>query len=111
MAVAEMAASATGQAVGSAATAAMDKGIENVSLSDVKVDATTTVAGGLGAGGGSVVAKGVANMTMKPIVGQTLKQAGTPTAAGTAAGAVVEGAIIGASEKVAPVIKLKLRKK
>lgn len=65
MAIAGMAASATGQAIGSTATAAMEKGIENVTLDDVNVDATTTVAGGLGAGGGGLVAKGVANMTMK----------------------------------------------
>lgn len=87
----------------------MEKGIENVGLSDIKVDTATTVAGGLGAGGGSVVAKGIANSTMKPIVGQTLKQAGTPTVTGTTAGAVVEGAIIGASEAVAPKIENKLK--
>ena len=109
MAVAGMTASAAGQAIGSTTTAAMEKGIENVSLSDVKVDATTTVAGGLGAGAGGLVAKGVANSTMKPIVGQTLQQAGAPTAAGTTAGAVVEGAIIGAAEKVAPMVEDKVK--
>ena len=87
----------------------MEKGIENVSLSDVKVDATTTVAGGLGAGAGGLVAKGVANSTMKPIVGQTLQQAGAPTAAGTTVGAVVEGAIIGTAEKVAPMVEDKVK--
>src|SRR5690606_28019593 len=102
-------ASAAGQAIGSTATAAMDKGVENVTLGDVKVDATTTVAGGLGAGAGGLVAKGVANMTMKPIVGQTLSQAGAPTTAGTVAGAVVEGAIIGTAEKVAPKIEEKVK--
>jgi uncharacterized protein RhaS with RHS repeats len=109
MAVAGMAASATGQAIGSTATVALENGIENVSLSDVKVDATTTFAGRLGAGTGGLVAKGVANLTMKPIVGQTLGQAGAPTTAGIAAGAVVEGGIIGAAEKVAPIIVEKVK--
>lgn len=109
MAVAGMTASAAGQAIGSTTTVAMEKGVENVSLSDVKVDAFTTVSGGVGAGVGGLVAKGVANSTMKPIVGQTLSQAGAPTTAGITAGAIVEGAIIGASEKVAPKIEEKLK--
>ncbi|MCG7811785.1 hypothetical protein MI353_03325 [Alteromonas sp. MCA-1] len=74
MAAAGMAASATGQELGSTATAAMEKGIENVTLDDVNVDATTT-------------------------------------AAGTTAGTIVEGAIIGTSEKAAPVIKEKIEEK
>ena len=78
MAIAGAAASAAGQVIGSATSAAIDKGAENVSLGDVKVDAATTAAGGLGAGAGGVVAKGVASMTAKPIVGQTLSQAGSP---------------------------------
>jgi RHS repeat-associated protein len=108
MAAAGMISSVAGQVIGSTVSAVADKGIENISLSDVKVDAVTTVAGGLGAGLGGIVAKGVANMTMKPLVGQsvkTLSQLGGPTNAGLAAGAVVEGAVIGAAEKVAPVIK------
>ena len=109
MAVAGMAASASGQAIGSTATAAMEKGIENVGLSDVKVDPVTTVAGGLGAGTGGFIAKQVANSTMKPIVGQTLQQAGAPTTTGIVVGAVVEGAIIGGSEKAAPIIADKLK--
>jgi hypothetical protein len=61
MAAAGMVASAAGQALGSTTTAAIEKGVENVSLSDVKVDAVTTVAGGLGTGVGGAVAKGVEN--------------------------------------------------
>jgi hypothetical protein len=41
-------------------------------------------------------------------VGQTLSQAGAPTTVGLTAGAVVEGAIIGAAETVAPKIEEKL---
>ncbi|GAB3288018.1 hypothetical protein [Pseudidiomarina andamanensis] len=48
---------------------------------------------------------------MKPIVDQTLKQAGAPTTSGTVAGAIAEGAIIGASEKAAPMIAYKLKGK
>jgi hypothetical protein len=86
----------------------MEKGVQNVSLSDVKIDATTTVAGGLGAGAGGAVSKGVASMTMRPIVGQTLSKAGTPTTGGIVAGAVTEGAITGAAEKVSPVVEAKV---
>ena len=99
-----MVASASGQALGSATTAAIETG-EMPSLSDVKVDPVTTVAGGLGAGGG-LVAKGIANSTMKPIIGTApISQAGAPTTAGIVTGAVVEGTIIGAAEKVAPEMK------
>ena len=105
MAAAGMTASAAGQVVGSTSTAAIAKGIENVSLSDVKIDATTTVMGGIGSGVGNIVGKGVANLTMKPVVGQTLGQAGAPTSAGTLAGVVTEGVIVGVAEKVAPIIE------
>lgn len=105
MAAAGVVASASGQALGSATTAAIETG-EMPSLSDVKIDPVTTVAGGLGAGGGGLVAKGIANSTMKPIIGTTpISQAGAPTTAGIVTGAVVEGAITGSAEKVAPKIK------
>jgi len=52
MAAAGMVASAAGQAISSTISAVADKGIENLSPSDVKVDPLTTVAGGLSAGVG-----------------------------------------------------------
>jgi len=94
-------ASATGQAIGSTANAAIDKGVENVTFSDVKVDAVSTAAGGLGAGAGGMIGKGVASMTARPIVGTTIEKAGTATTTGLMAGAVVEGAVIGVAEKAA----------
>jgi hypothetical protein len=104
-----MAAGAAGQALGSTATVALETG-ELPSLSDVKIDAVTTIAGGLGAAGGGFVAKGIAGKTMKPIIGtKPLSQAGAPHAAGLTAGAVVEGAIIGTAEKVAPKIVEKVK--
>jgi hypothetical protein len=104
-----MLASAAGQALGSTATVALETG-ELPSLSDVKIDAVTTIAGGLGAAGGGFVAKGIAGKTMKPIIGtKPLSQAGAPHAAGLTAGAVVEGAIIGTAEKVAPKIVEKVK--
>jgi len=109
MAAAGMVASAAGQVTGSAMSAANEKGIGNVTLSDIKVDAVTTIAGGLGAGGGGMVAKGIASSTMKPILGTPLSQAGAPTVAGMATGAVAEGAIIGMTEKVAPKIVEKVK--
>jgi hypothetical protein len=90
-------------------SAANERGI--VTLGDIKVDAATTLAGGLGAGGGGMVAKGIASSTMKPILGTTpISQAGAPTVAGMATGAVAEGAIIGTTEKVAPKIIEKVKK-
>lgn len=109
MAAAGMVASAAGQALGSTTTVALETG-KLPSLSDVKIDSVTTVAGGLGAGGGGLVAKGIANSTMKPIIGTTpISQAGAPTTAGVLTGAAVEGAITGAAEKVAPEIKDKVQ--
>ncbi|GFE89473.1 RHS repeat domain-containing protein [Steroidobacter agaridevorans] len=104
MAAAGAVASAAGQALGSTTTAAMEKGLENVELSDVKVSATTTAAGALGAGVGGVVGKGIASMTTRGVIGQSLELAGTPTTAGVAAGTVVEGAVIGVAESAAPAI-------
>lgn len=95
-------ASVSGQAIGSVTNAAMDKGILNVSVSDIEVDPITTVAGAVGAGVGGVVGKGVASLTARSVVGNTLEAAGTPTAAGLTAGAVIEGAIVGGAESVAP---------
>jgi RHS repeat-associated protein len=100
MAAAGMVASVAGQAIGSTTTAAIEKGVENISMSDVKVDLATTVAAGLGAGAGSAVAKGVASFTSKPVIGAVVGQAVPATVGGTIAGAVVEGAIVGAAEKV-----------
>ncbi|MDB9999123.1 hypothetical protein OAE16_01630 [Porticoccaceae bacterium] len=108
LAAAGAVASATGQAIGSTTNAAIEKGVANVELSDVNVDIGTTIAGGIGAGAGGVVAKGVASMTAKPIVGVALEKAGTPTVTGLAAGAIAEGAIIGGSEKAAPIIEEKV---
>ncbi|WP_301836092.1 RHS repeat-associated core domain-containing protein [Pseudidiomarina terrestris] len=109
-----MVASASGQVTASVTTTVLDKGISNVTASDIKegikVDAVTTVAGGLGAGGGGLVAKGIANSTMKPIIGTTpISQAGAPHAAGMTAGAVAEGVIIGTSEKIAPQVVEKVK--
>lgn len=61
MAAAGALASAGGQAAGSVTNAAIDKGISNVTPSDVKVDAVTTAAGALGAGVGGLVGKSVVN--------------------------------------------------
>ena len=97
-------ASAGGQAVGSVATAAVEKGVANVSTADIKVDPVTTVLGGVGAGIGGAVGKGVSQMTMRPIVGQTLDKAGAPTTAGLVAGSVTEGAINSGVEKLAPAV-------
>jgi len=104
LAAAGAVASLAGQASGSASNAAIDKGPANVSMSDVKVDTTTTVLGGIGAGVGGQVGKGISQMTMRPIIGQTLEKAGTPTTAGMVAGSVVEGAIVGGAEKAAPAV-------
>lgn len=110
LAAAGAVASAGGQAVGSVASAAVEKGVTNVTTADVKVDPVTTVLGGVGAGVGGVVGKGVSQMTMRPIVGQTLDKAGAPTAAGMAAGSVTEGAVIGGAEKIAPQVSEALNK-
>jgi len=72
-----MIANASEQALGSATTVAIETS-ELPSFSDVKIDPVTTIAGG-----GGLVAKGIANPTMKPFIGTTpLSQAGAPTAAG-----------------------------
>jgi RHS repeat-associated protein len=105
MAGAGAVASGLGQATGSLSTAAMDKGLAGVTLGDVKIDPVTTAAGGLGAGVGGLVGRGVASSTAQPIIGNIVQAAGTPTVTGTTVGAVVEGAIIGAAEKTAPAIK------
>lgn len=105
MAAAGAVASMAGQASGSVSNAALDKGVANVSISDVKVDATTTALGALGAGVGGQVGRGVSYMTMRPVIGQTLEKSGAPTVGGMVAGAVVEGAIVGGAEKAAPAVK------
>ncbi len=102
MSVAGAVASATGQALGSTANAAIDKGVANVKLSDVKVSGVVTAAGALGAGVGSAAGKGIASLAApQGLLGNTLQAGGTPTAASLTAGAVVEGAINGAAEKLA----------
>jgi RHS repeat-associated protein len=110
LAVAGAVASAGGQAVGSAASAAVEKGVANVTAADINVDPVTTALGGVGAGVGGVVGKGVSQMTMRPIVGQTLDKAGTPTVAGMVAGSVTEGAVIGGAEKLASKVSETLNK-
>lgn len=87
---------------GSTTTAAIEKGIENVELSDVTIDPVTTAAGGLGAVAGAQVGNGVAQMTRQAIIGNTVEQAGMPTVAGLAAGAAVEGAVGAAVEMAGP---------
>ena len=99
LAVAGGLASAGGQATGSAMTAAMKKGIANVTREDIKVSPVTTALGAVGAGGGGLVGQGVAQSTMRPIVGQSLTKAGGQTTAGVGAGAIVEGTIIGTMER------------
>jgi len=101
MAAAGAVASATGQALGSVTNAAIDKGVANVQLSDVKVSATVTVAGAVGSGVGAAVGKGVASFTAQGLIGNTLEAAGTPTVVGSTVGAVVEGAIGGVTERLA----------
>lgn len=101
LAVSGAAASAAGQAVGSAANAAVEKGVENVIASDIKVSSAVTVAGASGTVIGGLVGKGVASITSQSLIGNSLEAAGTPLAAGLVAGAVVEGVISGAAEKVA----------
>jgi len=101
MAAAGAVASATGQALGSVTNAAIDKGVTNVQASDVKVSATVTAAGAVGSGVGAAVGKGVASFTAQGLIGNTLQAAGTPTVVGSTVGAVIEGAIGGATEKVA----------
>lgn len=98
-------ASTGGQIVGSVSNAAIDKGISNVSSSDVNVDATTTAAGALGAGLGGLAGKGVSTVTMQKHIGNTFEAAGAPTSLGVAVGAVTEGAIVGGAESAAPDIK------
>jgi RHS repeat-associated protein len=105
LATASAVASAAGQASGSASNAAIDKGVGNVSMSDVKVDATTTALGALGGGVGGQVGKGISQLTSRPIIGQTLEKGGTPTTAGLVTGSVVEGAIIGGAEKSTQAVK------
>ena len=69
---------------------------------DIDVKASTTIAGALGSGFGSVVAKAVASNTAKPVIGALMGKPVPPTTGGTLAGAVSEGAIVGASEKYGP---------
>jgi RHS repeat-associated protein len=96
--------SALGQVLGSASTAIATKGLDGANLSDIKVSPITTAAAALGAGVGSAVSAGIANSTSQAIIGNTVAAAGAPTATGVAVGAVVEGAITGGAEKIAPQI-------
>lgn len=93
-------------ALTSVSAAFAEKG--SVEASDVKIDPIAVVGAALGGGGASKVGQGVSNMTMKPIVGQTMEKAGAPTAAGLAAGAAVEGAIMGTvdsiSQEITPIV-------
>jgi hypothetical protein len=93
-----------GQVMGSASTAIATKGLDGASISDIKVSPWTTTVAAVGAGVGSMVSAGIANSTSQAIIGNTVAAAGTPTATGVTVGAVVEGAITGGAEKVAPKI-------
>ncbi|UZJ45956.1 hypothetical protein OOT55_07880 [Marinimicrobium sp. C6131] len=96
------AASVLGQSLGGAFVEGSRKGFRNLDWSDFKkVDPWTTLAGALGTGAGRVVAGQLSRSFTYPVIGYRVGVGGTVTRSGLAAGALVEGAIMGAAERAA----------